>query len=516
MEAHLMSSLNKQAYCIFQMENPEVEKFNDDLIFWRNNDDIQDYLKDVFSAMEIIPEIKLNNIKIIKDESQFPKEIIRNEIEDSRLDLAQINFTVTAEGESETLTLNLFLPKLINNFFYRLKGNLYYPILQLVDRGTYSTKKTFTLKTLLMPIIFRIDKREVFNNYFNNEEYIQGMEFILDLFKSRINVLEYFYCQFGLEKTIEFFGFNSDDFTFINEADLSDEYSSEYFFKKLNGKTTLMIGVKKTWFNDNDQSFKESFFVTLCNSLDGVNMKQLEKELEENQNELWMKRLGKKFSPNSNNIIGKAEKILTSLCRILDERTKKNLKHVKNEDKLDIFHILRWMMLNYRVLSRLDPMDLNNKRIRVTEYLIHKLLLRLSDGTYRILNSRKVTLRRITGIFNSIKPFFIINKIINNELIRYGNAVNQHDLFSVALKYTMRGPQALGGKKSMDISIRNRGIHPSYIGRFGLNSASASDPGMSGTLVPFAKTEDTIFKQEDYELEINNDLKFLITQEEEL
>ena len=506
-----MSLLNDQAYSLFQSENPEQE-FNNDLIYWRANDDIKDYLKDVFKALEVIPEIKLKNIEIIYDESNFPKNLIRNEVEDSRLNLAVTTFEITAEGRTETLVFNLFLPKLINNFFYRLNGNLYYPIFQLVDRGTYPTKKTFTLKTLLMPIIFRTDNRKILKSIYSEDEYIQGMVFVLDIFKARYNVLEYFLAHYGLAATIEFFGFSIEDFEF-NTTDKKEELD-DYFVVALEGKSNLTLGVKKEWFKEN-QSFKESFFITLVDSLNGLTLKKLEEETEEGKNQLWLKRLGKKFtsSVSSANAIPKAEKILLSLFRILDERTKKNLKHVASEDKENIFCVLRWMMINYRILSRLDPMDLNNKRIRISEYLIHKLLLRLSEATYRLLNSsRELNMRRITGIFTSINPFFVINKIINNELIRYGNAVNQHDLFSVALRYTLRGPQALGGKGGSDINIKARGQHPSYVGRISLNSASASDPGMTGTLVPFVETDGQIFQQFPYETK-SDDLKFLLSKE---
>jgi hypothetical protein len=60
------------------------------------------------------------------------------------------------------------------------------------------------------------------------------------------------------------------------------------------------------------------------------------------------------------------------------------------------------MMREYRTLVQVDGMDVRNKRIRVAEYLIHPLLLKFSESTYRLLNSKNLTFRGLVGVF---KPF---------------------------------------------------------------------------------------------------------------
>ena len=38
---------------------------------------------------------------------------------------------------------------------------------------------------------------------------------------------------------------------------------------------------------------------------------------------------------------------------------------------------------------------------------------------------------------------------------------------------------------SNNVNVRYRGLHPSYLGKIGLTSTSAGDPGVSGSLTPF-------------------------------
>ena len=93
---------------------------------------------------------------------------------------------------------------------------------------------------------------------------------------------------------------------------------------------------------------------------------------------------------------------------------------------------------------QIDNMDLLTKRIRLGEYLISPILFRFSNNTYRLLNSQNVSLKKLTGIFKSVHPDFVIRALKVLNPIQYSSSVNQHDLFSVALRMTIRGPQSAG------------------------------------------------------------------------
>ena len=480
-------------YARFQENNPENE-FNEELIFWRERDDAAGYLEDIFAALEVVPGITLRGVEIIRDESRFPPELSFNDVDVSRLDLAQVRFLVEMQDNSKEVTLSIFLPKLIDGLFYILNNNTYYPILQLVDRTTYVTKKTFTLKTLLMPIIFRRDVEAVLRDEATGEEHAE-MLYVLELFRSKINVLKYFMASKGLRGTIDFFG--AGDYVDIYPASVLETIDrAAWRVHAIPGSSGLVVIAARDWIAESPH-FRGAFVATLVDAL-----ADLQKAVIEGDDPAqWKRRLGRYFTQNSNAFEEKADKILVSLERILDRRTKRNLAHVHAEDKEDIYCILRWMMREYKTLSMVDGMDIRSKRIRVSEYMIHPLLLKFSEGTYRLLNSKNLTFKSLLGIF---RPFmseddkdrpqvgFLVKKLVTNELLRYVNLVNSFDLL-LALRWTARGPQGLADRNRSDVSLKYRGHHPSYVGRISLAAASASDPGTSGTLVPTVKTSGQFF-----------------------
>ena len=489
-------SVMSATYAQFQCDNHEQE-FNDDLIFWRERDDAVGYLEDVFKALEVVPGITFRGITVNKDESKFPQDLVYNDIEPSRLDLAQVHFSLDLQDIQQDITLSIFLPKLIDRLFYQLNGSLYFPILQLVDRGTYITKKTFTLKTLLMPLVFR---RDTFTTITDTHSEGQSNEliFTLDLFRNKINVFRYFFANRGMKETLKFFHILPEDMSVVSKELAKEADPGVYAQFEIAGSSNHVILARYEWLAENP-SHNGSMIATLQNALDGIQRKVI----EEDDTLQWKKRLGRHFTQNSNGYEEKADKILISLERILDNRTKKNLAHVAPTDKEDVYCILRWMMIEYRNLIQIDGMDVRNKRIRMSEYLIHPLLLKFSESTYRMLNSKNLTFRGLLGMF---RPFihdadetkakpqtnFLIKKLVSNELLRYSNMVNSFDLIT-ALRWTTRGPQSMSDRSKTDISLKYRGHHPSYIGRIGLSAASAGDPGTSGTLVPFAKTSGPFF-----------------------
>lgn len=498
-------SASSAVYAAFQGDNPEQE-FNEDLVFWRERDDAAGYLEDVFAALEVVPGITFNGVTVERDESKFPTDLTFNDIEPSRMDLAQVHFRLEMQDNVKDIVLSIFLPKLVDRLFYHLNGSIYYPILQLVDRGTYVTKKTFTLKTLLMPLVFRRDTNATITDSLTGTEHGE-LVYTLDLFRNKINVFRYFFASRGISDTLAFLGVpqaveGDEGYVpgmFIAEKDDALQMEAEHYrVHEIRGSSGLAVVASREWI-DQAPHYHGALIATLVDALDGIQRKYIEQD----EVAQWKRRLGKHFTQNSNGYEEKAEKILISLERILDRRTKKNLAHVRPEDKEDVYCILRWMMREYRTLVQIDGMDVRNKRIRVSEYLIHPLLLKFSESTYRLLNSKNLTFRGLVAVF---KPFihdvederarpqvnFLIKKLVVNELLRYSNMVNSFDLIT-ALRWTSRGPQSISDRSRTDVSLRYRGHHPSYVGRVGLSAASAGDPGTSGTLVPFCKTRGQFF-----------------------
>ena len=60
-----------------------------------------------------------------------------------------------------------------------------------------------------------------------------------------------------------------------------------------------------------------------------------------------------------------------------------------------------------------------------------------------------------------------------------------------------KGPHSQGGKNSNNISMKTRGLHPSYLGYFDVLVCGNSDPGLSGVISPFTKMESLYFDNSD-------------------
>jgi hypothetical protein len=473
-------------------QESNTEKFNPDLINLRKRDtaNLPHMLDNIGKLLEVIKGVKYLGITM---ETNAVKFIERANgilpIDESRYVQATLKFEVDFNDEVTEVTLPLFIPMIVNDYFFFLNGSFYSAIYQIVDRGTYSTtgaKPSLKLKTLLMPTDFRLNQTGTFSTI--DDITMTGNVFTTDLFKSVNNVMFYYFAEMGVEATTEFFGFKDQiGFCDLREDDISN---IDYYKFKINSKE--FIYAQKSAFVENNEV---NFLVTFVDMFVNIRGLTLEKIGHE---DYWMKALGKLFSKNTNTQISKAEKILLSLRRILDDTTRENLAYVAAEDKENIFSILRWMAMNQDELVKEDGMDLNNKRIRLYEYILYPLVLRISNMTYQLVNKRNLTHDNIVKQLKSVTPMFVVKKLISGKtkLIRYNGCVNGIDLFASALKWTTRGPQSMGESSSTDVAINHRDLHHSYVGRLGLLSASASDPGMSGSMTPFCKTNGLFFNMD--------------------
>jgi len=461
--------------------NQNPEKFNENLIYLKDHDTVLTHINSIFKALEVINGVEFLGSTINEDESSFPDYIKQEKhqvnIAESRYLLIDFKFKISDSktGEEEIIEKSLFFPKLIDKTYFILNGSKFFPIYQIIDSATYNNNGSLTLKTLLMGVTIRTKEIEFYS--ITGDKY-EGNIKVIDLFKNKLNYLLYFFVDRGYKDTIEYFlgKENSKEVHLVLED--SKEYKElinsgdSYVFFNLKNETILAIEE-----NVFERYFK--FFTNLIDILSGVEMFQIMDK------EYWKLEIGKVFSRNKNNYESKANDILLSFKRILDNSTQSTLR-LKDENKEDIFAIIRWMVRNYETLIYQDNMDLKYKRIRINEYLCYDLLIKMSNATYRLLNKAEITMKDRQQLFSTLTPMYIIKKIGSNELLRYFGGVNAIELFNPSLKFSQRGFQGLG-EGSRNVNKSYRGIHPSYVGNIGLTSSSAGDPGMSGTFTPFLK-----------------------------
>lgn len=453
----------------YSESNPN--KFNDEIIYGlRQKDDIYVCLERIHKALETIKYVKYLGMEIIEDENKFKYRPQIN-TNDTRLNLVIYKFQITFKDEVEIIEMPLFVPKLINNYFYLINGTKYYSIYQIVDENTYNTKDSIILKSLLMPIIIR---REMKTLTTLSEKSFNLPIYQVNLFNRKINMFHYFFAKYGWTETLELFGINEDISLVLKKNTIT--------------KTHIYFGINKTAALkvSRERFKKDSFFRACVNAIiDIIGRKSF--PIKEIKNlEFWKIRLGMQFT-NSNQL-EKGETVLLSFERLLDEQTKTILR-IPDEDKDSIYSLIKWMVKNFNSLKQKDNLSLDNKRLRINEYIISAHLRKMSTNTYRILNTKTpLTMARLKTAFK-VSPMFLIKSIITSELLRYNNAVNDQDLFNCALKYSARGPQSIAESGNKSISPFYRAVYPSHVEKISLNSCSASDPGLSGSLTPFIDTD---------------------------
>jgi len=486
------------------------EKFNKEFILLRENDNVIQYIDSICRALEVIDGIEYVGGEIITDESLFknpgkskneksfekaPKSSV-NEIhewipvKESRLNLIRIKFNLTNdEGEKIPLEKDIYVPKLINNFYFILNGSKYFPILQIVDKSTYNNEKSQSviLKTLLMPIVIRFQNNITIESL--DDLKFTGKRFFVYLFKHKINVMNYYYAKYGFTKTMEILNISPKKINIIDNTTISSRIKSKYHIFHINSNISLILN-KKLFNKSKKPMYLTNLIVTI---LDVFNNRNKIDDLDDKT--YWRKRFGQFFTKNTNNQIQKAEKILLSFNRIFDTNTKRFLK-INKKYKKNIYTVIKWMMEKYETLLSKDNFDLKNKRIRLYEYLVYPLLMKFSKSTYRILNSKNVNYARLKSVFSTVSPGFIIKKLLNHELLRYSGDSNTIDIFNTALRFTYKGPQSISSSGGT-LSVKYRGLHPSYIGRVSLTASSAGDPGSTGIISPLIKSDGLFFSDEN-------------------
>jgi len=554
----------------FSDENPE--KFNKEFIMSRSDADIVSYVKDIFKATEILDEIKVLDVQIERDESnflpaindhQYYKPILQSRLnkikyklqitpsEDSKLEpilvdefetfkLEDFKKEPSAESSSFIIEREIYINKLIDKSFYINEGIRYFLIYQIVDNTTYGTRDAVSLKSLLMPITIMKRKSKLpawmIKNISKKEDiYMDFPSYDTLLFAKRVNPVLYVLGKYAYNSLV-----TMEIKDPINRVKEITEYKDDSLIKKLfsffnvdirlgktakelveDGRTVLRIRKQAQKsdgepdeYDDENQDFwmylsvnseafskKDRDLMAFLGSFLTIHSKEKKKNnifftLENLKTPyFWIDKLAEFFTKNSDPIkrFEKIKTMLISLDRLMDGATKKILD-IPDEDKKNTLNIIRYIMRNFEKLSQEDNQDLNNKRIRLYEYQLYPLRKYLSDQIYRVLNSTTRSKIILERMFSNLNPMFVIKQTIVNELLRYYNSTNEINLYACLLKFSFRGPQSI----NRTVSISQRDLHESYTGRLSLVASNASDPGLSGTIVPFVKVYDYFFRKPDY------------------
>lgn len=394
-------------------------------------------------------------------------------LKDSAIRLLVVHFFIAIKEESESIDVLIALPRAVDKYYYRLMGNTYSAIWQIVDASTYnsstssSKKHSITLKVMFMPVrLYRYytDHKTSPKDVYTGHQ-IKCTYYTSHIFRKSLPVMKYILGKFGYYGAMNFLHVQ-----FFNIYEEQPPYDDTlYTFNRFN----IWMTIPKFLFDKS--TIIQSFVYTVYNAI----------QRNTTYNDIfmdtfWLLSLANEFN---NQNVEKGISILSSLEFIYDRTTKLKIR-LPDYVKENIYTILRWMIGEFNNLMIKDNLDVSIKRIRnPAEYIAALLAMRYSTSIYRVSDiGKKATLDSIKKAI-VLNPMYLINAITGCGLVNYRNFVGDLDSI-VALKFTYKGIAGIGESNNSMPNIY-RSVNPSQVGIVDLNSSSSGDPGASGILNPY-------------------------------
>ena len=390
-------------------------------------------------------------------------------LRDSDVILLEVKYHIAIKDQEDTSTVLIEVPRIVDKYYFKIAGNMYSALYQIVDASTYnnaastSKKHMVILKTMFMPVKIYRDRDKKLTSY--GREKLKCTFYETRAFNKTVPVMKYFFARFGFYGAIHFFGL---DYISVSKEPVEFYDTNYYSFMK----NDIAINCPKMIFEQSDVA--QSFVYTI--------MKAILKDTTVDDiytTDFWAKSVGMEFSNSSPD---KGYAVLDSLEKVYDMTTQRVL-HLPEDQKADIYCVLRWMVSEFANLRKKDNIDISTKRIRFAEYLASLYAMKLSQGIYRVSDmANRAEIKSIKRAIE-INPAYLLTAITKCRLVTYRNIVNDLDAIGV-MKYSYKGISGIGEKGSSAVPQSFKHVNISHLGRVDLDSSSASDPGMSGALCP--------------------------------
>lgn len=415
-------------------------------------------------------------------------------LKDSDIRLLIVKYFIKDKDEEDYLTVYIEVPRIVEKYYFRISGGLYSALYQIVDGSTYNNatsnakNPSITLKIIFMATrVYRyFQEMKTTEN-----EVLKVTHYSSRIFNKSISAMKYILAKFGYAGTLGFLGIRD---VFITQTD--PKRKDWYTFEK---SEDLFISAPKILF-DNDFVTQSLIACVYRALVPGMPFQEIFGPT------FWIRSLGGEFNnttpekmlcilnPNDDSIpdtIGKGYSIMDSFESIYDISTKASIR-LPEDQKADMYCVMRWMMREFNQLRMKDNLDVSIKKIRCAEYIASLYAMKIAKGIYRVADlNKRASLNNIRKAINTA-PNMLMKAMTRCKLINYRTMVNDMDSMS-ALKFTYKGVSGLGEASSNSIPNIYRTIHPSHLGRIDLDSSSATDPGVTGTICPFADIYDGCF-----------------------
>lgn len=508
------------------------------VFFQRDEDEIIKELMNVIHSCERENEnftIKVDSFRVVDDYDEInsilchyyndlTKNKAKNKKRDNQYEFINLNesyirllivrYYVKDKSDEDYIEVVIAVPRIVDKYYFYINGIMRSTLFQIVDGSTYNNATSNAkIPSITLKIIFMATR---VTRYYTAIQSTDGDDLRLTHYHSRIfnktiPAAKYIFAKYGLYGGLEFFGLNGS--VFITDKDPNDQ--ELYTFRI---SDNIFISSPKFLMDRN--VLLQSVVATLCVSIvPGIKFEDVFDNL------YWVRVLGLEFSgggndrilaildPNDNTTPDTLEKgysILDSFENIYDISTKQAIRLPESE-KATTYHVLRWIMREFNALRMKDNLDIGCKKIRFAEYIASLYAFKIARGIYRVSDMNKKA--TIVSIRKAIRtdPNFLLNAITKSKMVSYRNMVSDMDSMQ-ALKFTYKGVSGLGEGSNNSIPDIYRSIHPSHIGRVDLDASSDGNPGITGTICPFAPIYDGFF--EDYQEPNSWETEFLATMEE--
>lgn len=430
-----------------------------------NYDDIQIILRKHYERV-------LKGSKKASDDNRFNYI----DLQESKIKLLIIHYETAYKNERENLDVIVEVPRVVNKFYFFLKGNYYSPMYQIVDASTYNnssskkTKKaTITLKTNFQPI--RITKFELPVADTNGSKY-SLTSFSCFAFNKSVPAIVYLFARYGIMNALTNLGI-ANYITITNDECTNEDFCS---FKSSKNEN-IFINVNKFFISN--PLLQHAVVVLLSMIAPGMEVSDLL------NTETWIERLGGGFV--SQNKLQKGLTILKSFESTLDINIQEQI-YLPWKYKKDMFTLLQWLLCEFNNLKMKDTMNITTKKVRCAEYIAAIYAKKLTTNIHRLSNKgKKINLKEIERTIN-IKPDWLIVEITKSQLVGFRNIVNDMDSF-LATKFTYKGISGVGDTNgsngSRSIPNQFRLLDISNMGILDPDASSPSDPGVNGSIIPF-------------------------------
>ena len=397
------------------MPNDYEKALNKDLLNKTFDRPLHEYIYDAFKGFEILPNIKILGYEWVPDEDKYDvnDHVIRRNsnknktikhISETRCGVMYIDAEVTGLDKNGVMKVHyikkpLVLPIIDEDGYMTIKGKKCYLIYQMVDKMLYPSFSAVTIKSL-MPICVKTAKDD-FTDMDGNTYTIPT--YTIQIFKTAINVL-LLYSNLTITKTLNFM--EVERFIHIErKGETPPPCKDEIIRFDCGKKSDIIVAVKKRAFD------KEIYIRSIVGCLINLFVETKIKYDQIDDWEEWMIIVGGKHTIRR----GLYQHIFFN--RLLDEVTRKELR-INDQDKQNIYYLLRWIIQNYHALWSKDNLSMINKRLRCNEYLGSYFTAEVSKRINRIVSlGDKATIRDYLNLFKFPEQYWGSSLNCGNILI---------------------------------------------------------------------------------------------------